>query len=87
MADRNYRYKSDCEGVNLENDDLYDYVLERDNYQNLSHQDPRCMKHAFDVKEYDMKEHFGNLDGISFWHIILILIAIYIVYYFFFRGY
>lgn len=87
MAERNYRYKSDCEGVNLDDDNVYDYVLERDQFSQISHRDPRCMDDAFDVKAYDMKEHFGNLgSGISIWHVIFIALVIYIIYYLFFRG-
>ena len=88
MADKYYRYKSDCDGINLDDDDLYDHVLERERYHQLSHQNPRCMKHAFDVKEYDMKEHFGNLSttkSILYGALILIVVFI-IVYYLFFRN-
>lgn len=87
MTETNYRYKTGCNDVNLEDDDIYDHVLERDQYHKMSHNDPRCMRGAFGVKEYDMQEHFGNLSfSFSLWHIILILVVAYIIYYFYSRG-
>jgi hypothetical protein len=58
MAEHYYRYKSDDAPINLDDDEIYDYVLEREALKDLDNMPPRCM--ATFGKDH---EHFGNLKG------------------------
>ena len=90
MAETHYQYSPDGTEVDIENDELYDYVLEREAYRKLASTGPRCMKNFKDMKEVDqmkpdgMNEHFTTI-GSKGWIkniiiIALILIALYFIY-------
>lgn len=93
MAETYYQYSPDGTEVDIENDELYDYVLEREAYRKLASTGPKCMKNFKDMKEVDqmkpdgMNEHF-TMTGSKGWIkniiiIALILIALYFIYTFF----
>ena len=71
--------------VDIENDELYDYVLEREAYRKLASTGPKCMKNFKDMKEVDqMSEHFTTNESNKWIKkiviIVLILIALYFIY-------
>ena len=58
MSELNYRYNSDDAPIDIDNDEIYDYVLEREALKELDNESPRC------IKTYGKQmEHFGNLKG------------------------
>jgi len=77
--------------IDLDNDEMYDYVLEREKYHDLSHGTPRCMKDFSGMKT----EHFGSLDDIKeympdkktmhyvylFAIVLIILVALYLIFF------
>jgi hypothetical protein len=85
MAETHYRYSSDCTEPDIEHDELYDYVLEREDYRKLASTGPKCMKNFKDMKEVDeMNEHFTPTESKSWIKniiiIAIILIALYYIY-------
>ena len=89
MAETYYQYAPDGTEVDLDDDQIYNYVLEREAYRKLASTGPKCMKNFKDMKEVDqmkpdaMNEHFTT--GSKSWIkniiiIALILIALYFIY-------
>lgn len=58
MSEHYYRYKADNTPVDLDDDEIYDYVLEREALKDLDNVGPRCMNTLG-----ENNEHFGNLKG------------------------
>jgi hypothetical protein len=87
MSEYYYRYNSNDATIDfdLENDEIYDYVLERENLKELDNVGPKC------IRDFggEHKEHFGNMRNLkgnnksllkNLFLIILVLIALYILY-------
>lgn len=83
MSETYYRYNSDDAVIDLENDEIYDYVLEREELKKLDLVGPKCIRNF--GGEYQ-EEHFGNLHGMNnsfaknLFVIILVLLLIYFGY-------
>lgn len=61
MSEYYYRYNADDAPIDLDNDEIYDYVLEREALKDLDNVGPRCMRTMGRME--DGEEHFGNLKG------------------------
>lgn len=59
MSEHYYRYNADDAPIDydLNNDEIYDYVLEREALKELDNVPPRCIKNL----GIPTQEHFGNL--------------------------
>jgi hypothetical protein len=83
MSEYYYRYNSDDAQVDLDNDEIYDYVLEREKLKELDNVGPKCMR---DFGGEFKEEHFGNLKGKNrsllknLFIVIMVLIALYLLY-------
>jgi hypothetical protein len=80
MSERYYRYNSDDAIIDIENDEIYDWVLEREKLKELDNVGPSCMKKFGD--EFN-EEHFGNIsqdDNNSMRYIFMIIFIIIILY-------
>lgn len=80
MSEEYYRYNSDNTNIDLTNDEVYDYVLDREKLKELDYSQPKNVK---DFSRAWSDEHFGNLEY-SFTKnillIILIIVVMYVVY-------
>ncbi len=77
MSERYYRYNLDDAPIDIEKDELYDYVLEREKLHDLDNTGPRCMTDFKDMDEIlEKEEHFGNLNYESWTTTQKILLAI-----------
>lgn len=57
MSEQYYRYNTDDAPIDMDNDEVYDYVLEREALKELDNVGPKC------VRDNETSEHFGNLKG------------------------
>ncbi len=83
MSEYYYKYNSNDAPVDLDNDEIYDYVLEREKLKELDNVGPKCVK---DFGGEFKNEHFGNLKGKNksllknVFIILLVLGALYLLY-------
>ena len=87
MSEHYYRYNADDAPINfdLNNDEIYDYVLEREALKEIYNVSPRCIKNLGKPSE-----HFGNLNkrggGMDLMQnilvIILVIVMLYLIYIF-----
>jgi hypothetical protein len=79
MSEYYYRYNTDDATIDLENDEIYDYCLEREKLKELDNIGPKCMR---DFGGEFKEEHFGNLKGSrSLASNLLVLLVVIIVLY------
>ena len=91
MAETYYKYAPDGTEIDIDNDELYDYVLEREAYRKLANTGPKSMKNPKDMKEIvQTAEHFTTTGSKSWIKnvviIAIILIALYLIYTLFSNG-
>ncbi len=83
MSEYYYRYNSDDAAIDLENDEIYDYVLEREKLKELDNVGPKCVR---DFGGEFQEEHFGNLTGKNkimvknLFLVLLVVVALYLLY-------
>jgi len=83
MSEKYYRYNSDNAVIDLENDEIYDYVLERENLKELNNSDPQSLNDFSDM-HIENTEHFGNLTNktkLMIRKVALAIIIIVIIYF------
>ncbi len=82
MSEYYYRYNADDAPINLDDDEIYDYVLEREALKDLDNVGPRCMKTMGKLE--DGSEHFGNLKKgkKSLFQNLLIVFGVMVILYF-----
>lgn len=81
MTQNYYRYNSDDSSIDFNNDEIYDYVLDRENLKELDNIGPKNQK---DFSQAWSDEHFGNLKnrslGENLFLIIFVLFISYLLY-------
>ena len=81
MTENYYKYNSDNENIDLNKDEVYDYVLDRENLKELDNLGP---KNQTDFSQAWSDEHFGNLKYNSLMKnlclVIFIIIVMYLLY-------
>lgn len=80
MSERYYRYNSDDAIIDIENDEIYDWVLEREQMKELDNVGPRCIR---DFGGEFREEHFGNLNqggGGLVQNLVIILVVLMVLY-------
>lgn len=81
MSQQYYRYNTDDAPIDIDNDEIYDYVLEREALKELDNVGPKCIK-TFGQPV----EHFGNLKGgtkklmENIFIVLLVLFMLYLIY-------
>jgi hypothetical protein len=84
MAENYYRYNSDDSSIDLNNDEVYDYVLDRENLKELDNVGPKNQR---DLSQAWSDEHYKNLKNHNFLKncclVVLILIVLYLLYSYF----
>jgi hypothetical protein len=82
MSEYNYRYNSDDVTIDLNNDEIYDYVLEREQLKELDNIGPKCMNNF----ENPLSEHFGNMQkrkkslATKLFILLIVVITLYLLY-------
>jgi hypothetical protein len=81
MSQQYYRYNTDDAPIDIDNDEIYDYVLEREALKELDNVGPKC------VRDIEGHEHFGNLKGGStndlmrnVFIVLLVVVMLYLMY-------
>lgn len=84
MTEDYYRYNSDDANIDLNNDEVYDYVLDRENLKDLDNTGP---KNTTEFSQAWSDEHFGNLKKSPLLKnvclIVFIIIVMYLLYSYF----
>jgi hypothetical protein len=74
MSHHYYRYNVDDAPIDLQNDEIYDYVLEREALKDLDLVGPRCYREMSGAAE-----HFGNMKGKRgkmMKHVLLVIVVL-----------
>jgi hypothetical protein len=85
MTEHYYRYNTDDATIDFENDEVYDYCLEREKLKELDNVGPKCMRDfGGEYKEHfeagDLKKSLFSNSTINIIAIIIALILLYLIY-------
>src|SRR5438477_639454 len=82
MTETYYQYQPDEVLLDIEQDDLYDHVLERQHYRKMASTGPKSMKNFVDMEEVEsMKEHFTTNESGWMKHLLIIVVVLIVLYF------